>query len=185
MKRFKLPLTLMMAALMGLMMISCQGESKEAKDEARAALEGEPAAVATAENAIPTPAADAPVGPSTTVDFAETKHDYGVIEQGEKVAHVFKFKNTGNEPLIISNAKGSCGCTVPQWPKDPVMPGAEGVIKVVYNTARRPGAFTKTVTLTSNAATATKVLKIRGTVIKETEEETMPVKKPLLMAPNN
>ncbi|MGB0885692.1 MAG: DUF1573 domain-containing protein [Chitinophagales bacterium] len=119
------------------------------------------------------------------ISFEEEVFDFGELPEGPKVETEFKFTNTGKEPLVISNAKGSCGCTVPQWPKDPVMPGAEGVIKVVYNTARRPGAFTKTVTLTSNAATATKVLKIRGTVIKETEEETMPVKKPLLMAPNN
>ena len=117
--------------------------------------------------------------------FEEAVHDFGELPEGPKVNTAFKFKNTGAEPLIISNAKGSCGCTVPIWPKEPILPGEEGIIKVEYNTARRPGPFTKTVTITSNTSAGNTVLKIRGTVVKEAEEETMPVKEPLLMAPNN
>lgn len=117
--------------------------------------------------------------------FDEAVHDFGELPEGPKVNTEFTFKNTGTEPLIISNAKGSCGCTVPIWPKEPILPGEEGVIKVEYNTARRPGPFTKTVTITSNTAAGNTVLKIRGTVVKEAEEETMPVREPLLMAPNN
>ena len=74
---------------------------------------------------------------------------------------------------------------MPSWPKTPIAPGETGVIKVVYNTARRPGNFTKTITLTSNADTPSKVIKIRGSVVKEVLEETMPVRSPLLMAPSN
>lgn len=117
--------------------------------------------------------------------FEEETFDFGELPEGPKVETEFVFTNTGTEPLIITNAKGSCGCTVPSWPKTPIEPGETGVIKVVYNTAKRPGNFTKTVTLTSNAATPTKVIKIRGSVVKEAEEETMPVKSPLLMAPSN
>ena len=166
MKRFRFPLTLMMAGLLGLMMLSCQGESKEAKDEARAALEGDAAAVATAENAVPTPAADAPAGPTTSVEFAETKHDYGVIEQGEKVAHVFKFKNTGNEPLVLSNVKPSCGCTTPKWTKEPIAPGDNGEIHVEFDSKGKSGKQTKTVTVTANTEPAKTVLTITGDVQK-------------------
>ena len=87
--------------------------------------------------------------------------DYGTIENDSDGNRVFKFKNVGTEPLIISNAKGSCGCTTPEWPKEPIAPGASAEIKVHYDT-KRTGNFTKTVTLTSNAAESTKVLTIKG-----------------------
>jgi len=89
--------------------------------------------------------------------------DYGTIEHNANGDREFKFTNTGKEPLVISDAKGSCGCTTPSWPKEPIKPGASSVIKVHYATDR-VGSFEKTVTLTSNADTPTKVLKIKGTV---------------------
>lgn len=95
--------------------------------------------------------------------------DYGTIENGSDGNRVFKFKNVGNEPLIISDAKGSCGCTTPEWPKEPIAPGASGTIKVHYDT-KRTGNFTKTVTLTSNAVEASKILTIKGNVNAPAEE---------------
>jgi hypothetical protein len=89
--------------------------------------------------------------------------DYGTIEHNADGNREFKFKNTGKEPLIISNCTGSCGCTVPTWPKEPIKPGETSSIKVHYATDR-VGAFEKTVTVTSNAKSATKVLKIKGNV---------------------
>lgn len=89
--------------------------------------------------------------------------DYGTIEHNADGNREFKFTNTGKEPLIISNAVGSCGCTTPNWPKEPIKPGATGVIKVKYATDR-VGAFEKTITLTSNAETPSKVIKIKGVV---------------------
>ena len=89
--------------------------------------------------------------------------DYGTIENASDGNRVFNFKNIGTEPLIISNAKGSCGCTTPEWPKEPIAPGASSAIKVHYDT-KRTGNFTKTVTLTSNAVQSTKVLTIKGSV---------------------
>ena len=89
--------------------------------------------------------------------------DYGTIEHNANGDREFKFTNVGKEPLIISNAQGSCGCTTPVWPKEPIMPGASAVIKVHYATDRI-GAFEKTVTLTSNAETPSKVIKIKGVV---------------------
>lgn len=89
--------------------------------------------------------------------------DYGVIDHGSNGVREFKFKNVGKEPLIITNAVGSCGCTTPEWPKEPIKPGASGVIKVKYDT-QRVGNFEKTVTLTSNSKEANKVIKIKGSV---------------------
>ena len=95
--------------------------------------------------------------------FEKEVHDFGTFKQGGDGTYLFKFKNTGKEPLIISNAQGSCGCTVPSWPKEPILPGKSGEIKVTYDT-KRIGGFTKTVTLTSNSATPSKVLTIKGNV---------------------
>jgi len=89
--------------------------------------------------------------------------DYGTIENDSDGNREFKFKNVGNEPLIISNAKGSCGCTTPEWPKEPIAPGASSTIKVHYDT-KRTGAFEKTVTLESNAIESSKVIRIKGNV---------------------
>ena len=89
--------------------------------------------------------------------------DYGTIENGSDGHREFKFKNIGNEPLIITDAKGSCGCTTPEWPKEPIAPGASSSIKVHYDT-KRTGAFEKTVTLTSNAVESAKVIRIKGIV---------------------
>ncbi len=74
-----------------------------------------------------------PAGPTTSIEFDDVTYDFGTIMDGDKVRHTFKFKNTGSEPLIISNCKGSCGCTVPQCPKDPIAPGDGGEITVEYN----------------------------------------------------
>lgn len=98
------------------------------------------------------------------IEFEKEVHDYGTIENGANGECTFEFKNTGNAPLIISNAKGSCGCTVPSWPKEPIAPGGTASIKVKYDT-KRPGAINKSVTITSNAANEpTKVIRIKGNV---------------------
>jgi len=98
------------------------------------------------------------------IEFVKEVHDYGKLKYAGDPFCTFDFKNTGNEPLIISNAKGSCGCTVPTWPKEPIAPGATGTIKVKYDT-KRPGPINKSVTITSNAInTPTKVLRIKGEV---------------------
>lgn len=98
------------------------------------------------------------------IEFETTTIDYGTIERNSDRERIFKFTNTGTEPLIISHAKGSCGCTVPTWPKEPIMPGKTGEIKVNYDT-NRVGTFRKTVTLTTNATPASVVLNIKGTVV--------------------
>lgn len=107
--------------------------------------------------------------------FVSEVVDYGTIELGADGVREFKFTNTGKEPLIISNARGSCGCTVPTWPKEPIKPGESSVIKVKYDT-KRLGAINKSVTITSNAATPSKIIRIKGKIIAA---QTSPVKAPL------
>ena len=99
------------------------------------------------------------------IAFAEDFHNFGEIEEGVVVEHVFRFTNEGEGPLIISNAQGSCGCTVPDWPRQPIAPGASGEIKVSFNSAGRAGKQDKRVTLTTNAVPQTKVLNITSTVL--------------------
>ncbi|WP_370227045.1 DUF1573 domain-containing protein [Mesoflavibacter sp.] len=104
------------------------------------------------------------------IEFESKTIDYGTIENGADGNREFKFTNTGDAPLVITNAKGSCGCTVPTWPRTPIAPGASDVIKVRYAT-NRTGGFSKTVTLTTNAVnSATVRLRIKGTVKPKVEE---------------
>lgn len=105
--------------------------------------------------------------------FETTEVDYGEILQGADPLRVFKFKNTGDEPLIISKAKGSCGCTVPSYPKEPILPGESANIEVRYDT-NRIGPFQKTVTLTTNESTPDHTLKIKGKVNAKPSEDSVP-----------
>jgi hypothetical protein len=104
-----------------------------------------------------------------------TEHDFGTIPYNGDGSCEFKFKNTGKSPLIISNCQASCGCTVPEWPKDPIVKNGTGGIKVKYNTTR-VGPFQKTVTIQSNSSNSPVVITIKGTVEKQQEEKTVPVK---------
>ena len=103
-------------------------------------------------------------GPITGIEYESDKFNFGVVDEGEIVKHIFKFKNTGKEPLIISNAKGSCGCTVPTWPKEPVPPGGMGEIKVEFNSKGKPGPQSKRVTVTANTNPSETYLEISGEV---------------------
>lgn len=99
------------------------------------------------------------------ITFTEEVFDFGKITQGEKVSHAFKFKNTGDKNLIISGASGSCGCTVPEWPKEPIKPGAEGAINVVFNSEGKSGMQEKTVTIITNCEPATRVVRIKTEIV--------------------
>lgn len=120
----------------------------------------------------PTPSPVDENGPVMTLETTEI--DYGKIEQGADPYRVFKFTNTGKAPLVIETAKGSCGCTVPTFPKEPISPSESGEIKVRYDT-NRVGKFTKTVTLTTNEGVQTRTLRISGEVTaKPTEPDGVP-----------
>ena len=118
--------------------------------------------VSFAQNAATAVAPKSTNGPKMV--FEKTDVDYGEIKKGGDRVRRATFVNKGNEPLIIKNARGSCGCTVPTWPKEPIMPGQKSAIKVHYDT-NRLGSFTKTVTVVSNAANNTDVLQIKGNVL--------------------
>ena len=105
-----------------------------------------------------------PAGPATTIQYEKDKYDFGTAKEGDEVKYIFKFKNTGNEPLVISNARGSCGCTVPDWPKEAVAPGASGEIKVVFNTKGKVGHQSKRVTVTANTEPTETFLEVFGEV---------------------
>lgn len=97
--------------------------------------------------------------------FTEYEHDFGNVTEGEKVAYIFTFKNSGTSDLVIESATTSCGCTVPDFDKKPVGPDREGKMEVVFDTSGRNGRQTKTITVRSNAATPVVLLKITAVVI--------------------
>ncbi|UTW65648.1 DUF1573 domain-containing protein [bacterium SCSIO 12643] len=104
-------------------------------------------------------------GPEIT--FEKTIHDFGSMKQHTPTTYEFKFTNTGNAPLIISNAEGTCGCTIPTWPQHPIAPGASAVIVVKYD-SKRVGPFKKSVKITSNASSSPNIeLRIQGTIIAQ------------------
>ena len=110
-----------------------------------------------------------PAGPLTSISFNEYVHDFGVMDEGDVVVHTFEFTNTGAEPLILDKCKGSCGCTVPEWPREPIPVGGAGEIKVRFNSKNKPGVQNKTVTLTANTWPTTQRLQIKANVVKEGE----------------
>ena len=113
---------------------------------------------------------------NSTIDFVSKVVDYGIIEHNSDGARKFVFTNNGTEPLLIKNAKGSCGCTVPTWPREAIAPGATAEIGVKYAT-NRVGKFTKTITLTTNASKKPVILTVKGEVNPAPKEETAPVRK--------
>jgi Protein of unknown function (DUF1573) len=107
----------------------------------------------------------APAGKTTSIrwETPNRTHDWGAASIGDKITHIYKFTNTGTEPLVILDAKASCGCTVPEKPQAPIAPGKSSEIKVVFDSANKPaGATAKTVTVTANTEPGTMVLTLKG-----------------------
>jgi hypothetical protein len=121
-------------------------------------------------NATPAPPVVAG-GKTTSVKFDETSYDWGTVAEGEKMTHIFKFKNTGTNDMIISDAHGSCGCTVPEWPKEPIKPGKSSQIKVIFDSKGKPGDQSKSVTVTANTEPTNMVLMIKGKVTPKEEKK--------------
>ena len=133
--------------------VAC-GTAEEKSGEVSTDIINDPATAAGEQNDQDVPA----------LEFEEDVIDFGEISQGEKVMRRFKFTNTGNSDLIISDAKGSCGCTVPRWPKQPIRPGQAGEIEVVFDSNGKQGRQHKTVTLIANTKPNTTVIALKGDV---------------------
>jgi Protein of unknown function (DUF1573) len=112
-----------------------------------------------------TPAADQkPEGPLPTLEFEKMDHDFGVVTEGQKVTYTYKFKNTGQAPLIVQNAAPSCGCTVPDWTREPIPVGGSGFVKAEFDTKGKVGPNTKTITVTANTWPKQTTLKFKASV---------------------
>ena len=145
-------------------LVSCDSKS-DVRDAAKDSLNPEAAAMtATATDPTAMPS-ETPSGPTTTVNFSEERFNFGTVTAGEKVQHNFKIKNTGKEPLIITNASSSCGCTVPEWPKEPIGSGKEGNVNVVFSSEGKKGIMEKTVTIVTNCEPSTRIIRIKAEVI--------------------
>lgn len=110
--------------------------------------------------------------------FTNQTHDFGTFAEGTQATVEFEFTNKGNAPLVLSSVSASCGCTAPEWPKEPIMPGQTSKIKAVYNSTGRPGSFTKSITVNSNAKNGTTILTIKGVVEPKKVAPTSPVVNP-------
>lgn len=133
------------------------------------AIAAKPSTSATPDQKIfdpmtPPSAAKVDNGPKTSVSFPVMQHNFGKVKQNSENTYIFKFTNSGKEPLVISDAKGSCGCTVPEYPKQPIPPGGSDQIKVVYKPGMQEGNQSKTVTVTANTEPAQTILNISAEV---------------------
>lgn len=149
---------------------SCQSGNDEVREAARQTVATN-APAATPAAAAPNVAV--PTGPVTTVAFADNgTFDFGNVQEGEVVTHTFPFTNTGSEPLIISDAKGSCGCTVPSKPQAPIAPGETGEITVQFNSANKKGKRNQKVTVTANTNPAQTFIYLTGEVTPDPNKAT-------------
>ncbi|MGC3944117.1 MAG: DUF1573 domain-containing protein [Chryseolinea sp.] len=139
-------------------------EKKIAALEARLNdLEGKKAAQPAITPAVAAPETK-PEGPLPTFEFQTTEHDFGTINEGDVVEYQYAFKNTGTAPLIIQNAQGSCGCTVPDWTKEPIPAGGTGFVKAKFDSSGKPNIQNKTVTVTANTWPKQTVLRFKAMV---------------------
>ncbi|MEO7522605.1 MAG: DUF1573 domain-containing protein [Ferruginibacter sp.] len=118
-----------------------------------------------------TPMAQQEIKDPTTVQIIDSVYDFGKTTEGEIVQYSYRFKNTGNKPLVVTDVHASCGCTVPEKPEKPVLPGETGFILVKFNSDHRPGETHKTITVNSNANPAFPELVLKGTVIGKEKDD--------------
>ncbi|MFM7328089.1 MAG: DUF1573 domain-containing protein [Bacteroidota bacterium] len=170
MKTVKFSIIILIA---GVLMTACRDRAAEkriAELEARlAAVEGGKTDPGVTPSAVtPTPAAPAaeqkPEGPLPALEFEKTDHDFGTIAEGQKVSYTYKFKNVGQAPLIIQNAQPSCGCTAPDWTRTPIPVGGTGFVKAEFDSKGKPGANSKTITVTANTWPKTTTLRFTASV---------------------
>ena len=176
---------LFMVLVLAAAMVACRDKAAEkriAELEARLnSLEGNKSTATPAAATIPTdaaaPAADAkPEGPLPTLNFERTDYDFGTIKEGQKVNYTYKFTNSGAAPLILQSVQPSCGCTSPDWTKDPIPVGGTGFVKVEFDSSGKPGMQNKMVTVTSNTWPKQMKLNFKAMVTPKTDASNGPVK---------
>ncbi len=127
-----------------------------------------------AQTATKTPAPAQAQASKAKLEFEETQHDFGTITQGDQVTYTFKFKNTGTEPLILSNVMTTCGCTATSWPREPIAPGATSEIQAKFNSAGKMGKQNKVITVVSNDSTGNKRVAIVSNVVPKPAPKAVP-----------
>lgn len=160
---------LMIVLMLAAVFVGCRDRAAEkriAELESRLAqIEGNSGAAATpAATPVATPPEEKPDGPLPAFAFATTDHDFGTIKEGEKVEYTYKFTNTGEAPLIIQNAQPSCGCTVPDWSKEPIPVGGTGFVKASFDSNGKPNIQNKTITVTANTWPKVTTLRFKAMV---------------------
>lgn len=157
--------TILLSGFLVVTLGSCQKSNKGVQDAAAQSLEEPAAAQPGQPQDMVTPVqVPTPTGPVTSISFAEESFNFGTVNAGEKVKHVFKFKNTGNEPLILSDVRTTCGCTVPTWPREPIAPGKSGEIVVQFDSSGKSGAQSRRVTVVGNTNPPETFVTIEGEV---------------------
>ena len=146
-----------------------EAEKKIAALEARLSeLEGKKNTPVLSQTPQPAAPDVKPEGPLPAIQIETTDHDFGTITEGQKVTYTYKFKNTGDAPLIVQEAKGSCGCTASDWTKTPIPVGGEGFVKAEFDSNGKPNVQNKTVTVTANTWPKQTVLKFKAMVTPKT-----------------
>lgn len=138
--------------MLGLAVFACQPQSKQNTGQGNEEAAGETVAPVDSANAA-------------RFDFKEKQFDFGKVTEGEKVSHSYVFTNTGKSSLVISNAQASCGCTVPEWTREPVAPGKTGEIQVIFDSNGRAGKQHKTVTVYANTYPSVVQLELTGEIV--------------------
>jgi hypothetical protein len=142
-----------LASVLTVFLVSCTGDKKETGGISTNDVNNTASADGSEKGNLP------------DIKFEEEEHDFGRITQGEKVSFAFKFKNTGNSNLIITSAAGSCGCTVPEWPKEPILPGKEGKVNVIFSSEGKSGIQEKSINIVTNCEPSTRIIKIKTEII--------------------
>jgi hypothetical protein len=178
---FRIMLSIALVAAMA----SCKDRAAEkriAELESRLAqLEGgktttTPAVTPANPTATPAATEEKPEGPLPVIEFASVDHDFGTVKEGTKAAYTYKFKNTGQAPLIIQSAQPSCGCTVPKWSQEPIPVGGEGYVAAEFDTNGKQGINNKTITVTANTWPKVTTLRFKAMVTPKADGANGPVK---------
>lgn len=181
----KTALRLIIAFALTAVVMSCKDRAAEKRiaelEDRLKKLEGSGATTSTTPAAATpaattTPASEKPEGPLPVLQFEKVEHDFGTIREGEKVNYTYKFTNNGQAPLIIQSAQPSCGCTAPDWTREPIPVGGTGFVKAEFDSKGKPGIQNKTITVTANTWPKQQTLRFKAMVTPQSDGSNGPVK---------